>query len=218
MQLGTVALIINPKAVFVAEIWAGFLIALSVCASLLNRTTAAVLLGVMALFVRELAAPYCVVATLYAVSQRRWPEVRLWAAGALAYAVYFGIHVVNVWAHQGTDARSAGSWLVLGGFPFLLSTIYTHVWVWLTAPVGTVIACVLIVAGTVSSAVPPVVRLTSAAYCLLFVLAGKHFDHYWGLVVWPTWALVIGWGLQTVRNELTIVVRPLERRKPITNP
>ena len=207
MQLGTVALVINPKAVFVAEIWTGFLIALSVCASLLGRTVATVLLGMIALFVRELAAPYCVVATLYAVWQRRWSEVRLWAAGAVAYAIYFGTHVVNVWAHQGTEARSAGSWLVLGGFPFLLSTIYTHVWVWLMSPVGTAIACVLLIAGFLSPATPPVVRLTSGAYCLLFLLAGKHFDHYWGLVVWPTWVFAIGYGLELVRRNLALVSR-----------
>jgi hypothetical protein len=218
MQLGTVALVINPKAIFVAEIWAGFLIALSVCASLVGRTIPAVVLGLMALFVRELAAPYCVVATLYAVWQRRWSEVRLWAAGAVAYAIYFGMHVVNVWAHQGTEARSAGSWLVLGGFPFLLSTIYTHVWVWMIAPVGTVIACMLLVAGILSPATPPVVRLTSAAYCLLFVLAGKHFDHYWGLVVWPTWVFALGWGLEMVRRDISIVARATELRQSITNP
>jgi hypothetical protein len=218
MQLGTVALVINPKAVFVAEIWAGFLIGLSVCASLLGRTTPAVFSGLMALFVRELAAPYCVVATLYAAWQRRWSEVLLWAAGAGAYALYFGMHVVNVWAHQGTEARSAGSWLVLGGFPFLLSTIYTHVWVWVTSPVGTAVACMLLVAGILSPATPPVVRLTSAAYCVLFVVAGKHFDHYWGLVVWPTWVFAIGWGLERLRRDLNTVARITEARYSITNP
>jgi len=218
MQLGTVALVINPKAVFVAEIWAGFLIALSVCASLLGRTVPAVLLGLLALFVRELAAPYCVVATLYAVWRRRWSEVWLWAAGAVMYAVYFGMHVVNVWAHQGTEARSAGSWLVLGGFPFLLSTIYTHVWVWMLSPVGTAIASMLLVAGMLSQATPPVVRLTSAAYCTLFVLAGKHFDHYWGLVVWPTWVLAIGCGFEMIRRDLSIVAQGAEPRQSITNP
>ena len=75
-----------------------------------------------------------------------------------------------------------------------------------------------IVAGTLSPAAPPIVRLTSAAYCLLFVLAGKHFDHYWGLVVWPTWVFAFGWGLEMVRQNLRIVARATEPRQPITNP
>ena len=62
--------------------WA--LIALVGCVPfVLGRRLAAVgLRGSAALFIRELAAPYCVVCTLLALRDRQWREVAAWLAGA----------------------------------------------------------------------------------------------------------------------------------------
>jgi hypothetical protein len=49
-----------------------------------GRTWWAVAMGLAALFVRELAAPYCVVCALFALHERRWPEVKAWVVGAVA--------------------------------------------------------------------------------------------------------------------------------------
>src|SRR4029077_6606253 len=53
-------------------IWAGVFIALSVCAFSVSRNGWGVGCGLAALFLRELAGPYCVVCLLLAAWQRRW--------------------------------------------------------------------------------------------------------------------------------------------------
>ncbi|MCA1652203.1 MAG: hypothetical protein LC753_18735 [Acidobacteria bacterium] len=59
-QLGAVATAFRPMAVGVSEVWAGVFIALSLCAYVKRWWTAAAVLGIAAVFTRELAAPYCV--------------------------------------------------------------------------------------------------------------------------------------------------------------
>jgi hypothetical protein len=77
------------ESVFFAEIWAGLLIALSAVAYAKDKRIQGVLWGVAALFIRELAAPYCIVATLIAVREKRWREVAAWSAGIAVYGVVF---------------------------------------------------------------------------------------------------------------------------------
>jgi len=202
LQMGAVVAVIAPDAIYFPETWCGLLMGASVCAVLLNRNTAAVVLGLLALLIRELAAPYCVVATLLAAWRRRWREVAMWAAAAGVYAVYFFRHVVQVLAHQRSDDLAAGSWVALGGLPFVLSTVQAHLLGFLWPAVMTPIAFVLILAGIMSRETPAIVRLTSTAYLTMFLVVGKPFDGYWGLVVWPVWAFAGGFGLQAIVNDI----------------
>src|SRR5207248_671302 len=55
-----------PQLVYVAEFWAGVCLALSAVALTKGQRTAGVALAILALAVRELAAPYCVGAALLA--------------------------------------------------------------------------------------------------------------------------------------------------------
>jgi hypothetical protein len=88
MQLGMAALFAGSDAYVMSEPWAGALIALSICAFGLRQRGAGVALGLLALFVREIAAPYCIVATVMAWRQRRRGELAAWLAGAVAYFAY----------------------------------------------------------------------------------------------------------------------------------
>jgi hypothetical protein len=143
-----------------------------------------------------------VICTLLAFGQRRWREVALWLLGAVLYAIYFGIHVTRVWQHQQPDDLSGGTWLVLWGLPFLLGTIEAHGWMLVLPPIVTALTLALIISGSLAPATPPVVRWTSVVYGAFFLLAGKSFNVYWGLVVWPTWALAVGYGLDATAQDL----------------
>ena len=80
LLLGVLVLFAAQDAVFVSEAWAGPLLALSACAFALGRAGIGIGCALAALFIRELAAPYCVIGTLLALRNRRWR-----AGGGLAH-------------------------------------------------------------------------------------------------------------------------------------
>lgn len=211
MQVGVLVIsVATPGAVVIGEGWAGVLVGISVCAYALRRTTFAVALGLLALFVRELAAPYCVVCTIIAASNRRWRELTAWISGACVYAVFYAWHLTQVWAHRlPTDLAHSSSWLEFGGLPFLQATIHWLGW-WLVFPAPlTTLGLVLIVGGIANARAPLHVRAASAAYALFFLVAGKPFNDYWGLMAGPTWALACGYGVQTTCQAMRAAFAPL---------
>jgi hypothetical protein len=91
-------------------VWAGVLIGLSLDCDRRGREGLSCALGLSALFVRELAAIYCVVSTVTAIAHRRWRLVSQWLPGAAVYAVYYGVHVLRVREHHSpTDIAHATS-------------------------------------------------------------------------------------------------------------
>ena len=209
MQVGAVAILAAPSVVVLGEAWAGVLVGFSVCAFARQRPVFAVPLGLLALFVRELAAPYCVVCTVIAAFNRRWQEVGAWIGGACVYAAYFGWHLTQVWAHRlPTDLAHDSSWLEFGGLPFLLTTVHRQAWLRLLPAPLTALALVLIVAGIADARAPRHVRAASAVYVLFFLVAGKPFNSYWGLMAWPTWALACGYGVDTTGRAIRTAFAP----------
>src|SRR5262249_22204676 len=80
VQAGVLATLATLAAVYMSEAWAGALIGLSVMAYARDRVALALPLAFVALFVRELAAPYCVVCALSALGHRRWRELVAWTS------------------------------------------------------------------------------------------------------------------------------------------
>ena len=88
---GLLIVAVRP-ALFLTELWAGLCIGHSVIWSARNRRMEGVAWAVGALFIRELAALYWVVAGVHAIWRRQWREVLAWTVGAAAFAIYFGVH------------------------------------------------------------------------------------------------------------------------------
>jgi hypothetical protein len=197
-QLGILILLVAPQATVMSELWIGILLALSLCAYRLQRWGVAVVVAVLALFLRELAAPYCVACALLAVSYRHWREVAAWTVSACLYVTYYAIHAVRVAQYRlPTDPGHGSSWLELGGLQSLLDKVHFSFWLIMTPWPSTVLALVLIVAGILNTRTPAHVRCSAVSFILFFLLAGKHFT-YWGLVAWPIWAVCCGYGAQYV--------------------
>ena len=195
LTLGVLVALAAPDAIFVSEAWAGAFIGLSACAFALSRRFLAVGLGVGALFIRELAAPYCVVCTLMAARQRRWGEVSAWAVGALGYAVYYTWHVQQVLAERtAADIAHGASWLTMPGVPFLQATLLKLGWFALLPTWLSSIALTLLAAGLISPETPRHIRAGSAAFAGFFLVAGFPFNDYWGFLAAPVWAITCGYG------------------------
>jgi hypothetical protein len=191
----TVASVAPGGAVYFGEAWAGVLIGLSLQAYLRKQFEAAAAVGLIALFMRELAAPYCVVCTLLALKHGRRRELLFWIAGAAAYAVYFGVHLSETTRHiEATDLEHARSWLFFGGPSFLFEVwrfngILEEAPRWVLA--GAVTALVL---AMWAPRMPAHLRLSVLAYAVFFLCIGQTFNNYWGYIVAPANTLFITYG------------------------
>ncbi len=84
---GALATAVKPHAIVAGEVWSGVLIAASLCVYAASAPTAGAVLGVCAVFLRELAAPYGLLCGIAALIAKRRAESLVWIAGGIAYCV-----------------------------------------------------------------------------------------------------------------------------------
>ena len=191
-QLGALATALQPDAVGVAEIWAGVLIALSACAYYRSWWITGAALAIVAIFMRELAAPYCAVCGLLALRKRRLEAV-VWLAGGALYLVYYGLHAMHVQAHVlATDLAHTQGWQQWNGLRFILATVGVNGWLGFLPRSATVLFMVSALAGLAARSIPPQVAGSLILYFALFTCVGLPFNYYWGFVTAPLWALAFG--------------------------
>ncbi len=202
LQVGAASsVVLIPASATVPEVWLGYLLLGSILAYHRGSNAVAAMVGLGALFIRELAAPYCVACTLIAVRARRRTEVYIWIAGALAYAIYFGWHVMGVAAHSGpNELAHHDSWLQFGGLPFVLGTMSFSGWFAASQPWGPSIGLTLILASLWSRSAPLHLRVCTVTFAAFFSIAGQPFNQNWGLVAAPAWALGCAYGLGGLRR------------------
>lgn len=170
------------------ELWAGVLIALSVLAHGLRRNGWAIALGFAALLVRELAAPYCVVCCLMAISERRWREVSAWGVAAVAYAIWYGMHIGQVLPRIGPNALAhTDGWVRFGGAAFVVSVAQVNAYLLQLPQWVTGIYLALAMIGFAGWTTPWGQRagLTAAVYLGGFAIIGNPFNQYWGSLIAP---------------------------------
>jgi hypothetical protein len=177
------AIVFDSRGRLLSEAWCGMLIGLSLAAYMRRAWTAGAVIGVAAIFVRELAALHCIVCILLAGRARRKRELGVWAVGLIVFAGFYALHVFWV-LHQvrPDDLAHAGSWIQFGGLAFWLSTIKANVALSWAPHVFLAAFGVLLVAGLGASSLPPHVCGAAVAYSLFFGVAGRPFNDYWGLV------------------------------------
>jgi hypothetical protein len=169
-------------------LWAGVLLGLSVCAYGRGQWPLGVAAGLAALFCRDLAGPYCVLAAIWAVRERRKKEVLAWTAGLLAYGVFFAGHWLTVQSFLvGGERAHDHSWVRFGGLPFVLATVQTNAYLlvspqWLTA---TYLAAAILGFAGWNSPAGQRIAATVCVYTLLFAVIGQPFNQYWGSLVAP---------------------------------
>ena len=201
LQSGALGTAADSTAWMFHEVWAGMFIALSALAYAARFWRSGAVLALVALFLRELAAPYVAVCALLALRARRRQEVGVLAVGGALYAIYYGLHLSNVLAHQRPDdiAHSA-SWIRLGGLEFVLATLRTSNLLH-DMPVAVLAsALTLLVAGTLHDRLAPHVRATAAVYVLLFSVVGQPFNWYWGWIPGLVIPIVMAHGLMVIHR------------------
>lgn len=203
------ALLVRPDGLALPEIWAGVLIALSLAAYVLERWVAAALLGVVAVFLRELAVPYAVACGLLAFHARRRNESVAWVIGGLAFLAYYAIHMIRVAAvTQPADLAHAQSWVQWAGFQFVLKTLHTYGWLTILPPVWTVIAAGAGLLSVFAASAPIQLRVTVIVYLLLFSVVGQPFNYYWGYLTCGIWAHAFVFSADGARSVLYAAFSP----------
>jgi hypothetical protein len=183
------ALLVRPDGLALPEIWAGALIALSLAAYVLERCVLAAVLGVIAVFLRELAVPYALACGLLALHARRRHESMVWVTGGLAFLVYYAFHTVQVAAAtQADDLAHSQSWIQWAGLPFVLKTLHTYGWLTIVPPAWTAVAAGAGLLSVFAVSAPVQVRVSLIVYLLLFSIVGQPFNYYWGYLTAGVWA------------------------------
>jgi hypothetical protein len=169
-------------------LWSGVLMTLSLCGYAKRRPGLGVACGLAALFCRELALPYCLLAAVLAGWERRWRELAAWMLGLAAYTAFLAWHASMVFSlMQPTDRAHAEGWVQFGGLPFVISTCQMNAYLLLLPQYVTAIYLSLAVLGFAAWQTPFEHRLgaTVGGYLLGLMIVGHDFNQYWGAMLAP---------------------------------
>jgi len=177
-------------------LWAGVLIALSLCAYALDKRTLAVVAGLAAVFARDLALVYCLAMWLGALRQNRRGENVAWLVGLGLYGLFFARHAIMTTMLVAPDARAhAEGWIQLGGAAFLISLAQMNGFLLVLPQWVSAIYLPLAVLGFAAWKSPGGQRaaLVVLLYLVAFAIVGQPFNQYWGSLLAPALALGFAW-------------------------
>lgn len=183
-----------PEPAYFMELWAGTFVLISLCFYFNDNWVGGVAAGSIALLLRELAFPFCLIMVILAGRRRRWREVAAWAAILTAYALLFSLHSLEV-GRRGAGLAPGRSlaWVTFGGVTSVLSTsrmnlLLSSLPVWVTA-VYVPMALLGLLGWPARGALP--MKLTAVTYLALFSMIGQPFNFYWGWLCSPILAIGI---------------------------
>ncbi|MBP9013734.1 MAG: hypothetical protein KBG22_09005 [Smithella sp.] len=198
---GPVIYSLLPGPFLAHEFWAGTLIALSLALHALGWRYASVIVGLTALFLRELSLPFVFVMMILALLENQRREALLWFAGILIFGVELLMHwsIVSKLITE-NDKVLQGGWIVFGGWPFVLDTAQMHPFFLLLPPWVVAIILPLSLLGLACWGGTSGLRIacTVGIYVLAFMIVGRSFNIYWGLM----YAFVMPLGLLHVPQVL----------------
>lgn len=175
------------------ELWSGMLLALAFALHRPGaRWGAALAVAALALAIREHALPFVLLMAAMAFWRRDWKEGAAWSALAAAFLAGLAIHLHVVSGLVVPGDGTSAPWLVMRGLSGWLSNIVLssnlrllpH---WLAGPM-----VMAMMVGWMGWKSPAGVfgTLLFGGYGLLFMLAGRGDNYYWGAMVAP--AMMIG--------------------------
>ncbi len=196
----------SPTAYAMHECWAGLLIALSLALRRPGRWGASLAVAVVALAIRELAAPYLLAMAVLALRDRRPAEALAWFAGLAAFAGGMALHIsaVQPWLRPGDPVSP--SWLALGGWRYLLDLL--REWNLVLAPTPALLTAVvapLALLGLLGRKGDWQDRLalTVVGYGAAFMFIGRPNNEYWGLMIAPLWPIGLAGAYSALKSLAT---------------
>jgi hypothetical protein len=170
------------------ELWAGGLLALAFALHRPGRWGPALAVAALALAIRELALPFVLLMAAMAAWRRDWRETAAWSALALAFVALWAWHLSLIAAQVRPGDPVGPSWLSLRGMTgltsaYVLSTSLRFVPHVLAGPL---VVLMLLGWGGWRSAAGAFGTFLFLGYGLLFMIAGRPENWYWGAMVSQT--------------------------------
>jgi hypothetical protein len=182
-----------PYYLVLHEVWAGLLLALAFALHRPGRRwLGAFLAAALALAIRELALPFVLLMGAFAFVRRDWKEGLAWTALVAVFAGAMAVHFRLVAGHVLPTDKPSASWLALRGLSGWFSdTILPSNLRYIDHRISAVLV-VLALLGWAGwrSAAGRFGFLFYAGYAVLFMVAGRWENFYWGWIVAP--ALMAG--------------------------
>ncbi|WLA80272.1 hypothetical protein [Bradyrhizobium elkanii] len=203
-----VILLARPSGVVMSEVVTGILILLSVTSYGTGQRIVAVLAGLSALFIRELAAPYVLICLAFAIYERRAREIGAWLIGLSGYAAYFAHHWMAV-AQQMSPADRADpdGWIKFGGIRFALETAHFNGLFNLTPLLVTAALLPAALLGLFAWRAGLRAAITVTIYLSMFTVIGKPVNDYWGALYSPLLMLGLPWSIPAIYEAANISCR-----------
>lgn len=208
-----VAVAVTGRFIYLHEVWAGALIALSLALHRPRRWGWSVAAGAAALAIRELALPYVLLMAALAMWRRSWREFGAWAAVILLFGIAMLLHQAAVAeVVLPTDPSSPG-WATLGGWAGMLRTFYLAGPLRWMPPAAAAPIIILCLFGWASWKSPTGLAATMMylGYGLAFMLFGRANNFYWGLIVTPAFLV----GLAFVPGALSDLNQAIRRPREV---
>ena len=182
---GPVIYSLLPGPFLVHEFWAGTLIVLSLGAYARGWRYVSVISGLLALFLRELSLPFVFVMMVLAYIEGHRREALIWFMGILAFGAELLIHwsIVSKLITE-NDRALQGGWIVFGGWPFVLTTAQMHPFLLMSPSwvVAIILPLSLLGLAVWRGSSEMRVACTVGIYILAFMIVGRSFNIYWGLM------------------------------------
>lgn len=175
------------------ELWTGMLVALSLGLHRPehNRWGGAVLAAALALAIREHVLPFVLLMGAMAAWRGAWKEAGAWAALVALFAVFYAWHLHLIALQTVPTDKMGPSWLALRGLGgFLSNTVLSSNLRFLPHQIAGPLT-ILMIFGWASWRTSAGVTglLLFSGYALLFSIAGRNDNFYWGAVITPVMAL-----------------------------
>ncbi len=194
--------VLVPQGVVFSEVAAGLLLLLTVVLQASGWRAVAVVSALLALFLRELALPFVLLAGGLALLEGRRREAIAWGVGIAAFLGFFAWHWTMVAAQLGPlDRAYPEGWMQFGGLGFLLAAVgFNGLWSLLPGAAAAVLLP-LGLYGLWRWTDGRLALLAMGGYCLGFLVFGKPFNAYWGAMITPLMMLGAGWAIVVVARR-----------------
>lgn len=184
----SVALSAAPDAIYFHEVWAMTLILIALNIRTTRWWWIAVILGVLAFTVRELAGPFILAMFVLSSFERQWIRATTWlVAGAVCLMTYRFSHFEVVSSFMDGTETPSPSWIQMGGWPFIVDLVKSTTPLSVIPFAGAAIVVAISIFGWIGTRdrVSKGYLATLFAFIAVFSVVGRPDNVYWGLLFAP---------------------------------